>query len=223
MLYEALFRRLHAAQIRYLVVGAVAINLHGIPRMTADLDLMVDLAEGNLDAFVRALSALGYRPRVPVAATDFLNPAKRREWQESKSMVMFTWIHPDRPYEEVDVFLLNPIDFQSAYSKRKNLQVEDFTISLAGVVDLKRGGLFLPRHGRADPPLARAPDPRQAPVAGGRQPPSRSGPPPQDPRHPRPLSPWRSVTIAARRPNAKGVSACRPLRLRRAERSEASR
>jgi hypothetical protein len=136
MLYEAFFRGLHAAQVRYLVVGAVAINLHGVPRMTADLDLMVELSERNLDGFVKALSALGYRPRVPVAATDFLSPAKRREWQESKSMVMFTWIHPDRPYEEIDVFLENPIDFQSAYLKRKNLPVEDFTIPLAGVVEL---------------------------------------------------------------------------------------
>jgi len=136
MLYEALFRGLHAAQIRYLVVGAVAINLHGVPRMTADLDLMVKLSERNLDAFVKALTALGYYPRVPVAATDFLDPAKRREWQKSKSMVMFTWIHSGRPYEEIDVFLENPLDFQSAYAKRKNLPVEDFTIPLAGIADL---------------------------------------------------------------------------------------
>jgi hypothetical protein len=136
MLYEELFRGLDAARIEYLVVGAVAINLHGIPRMMADLDLMVKLSEHNLDAFVRAVTALGYRPRVPVAATDFLDPAKRREWQESKSMVMFTWIHSGRPYEEIDVFLENPNDFQSAYSKRKSLPVEDFTIPVAGVADL---------------------------------------------------------------------------------------
>ena len=136
MLYEELFRGLGTARIEYLVVGAVAINLHGVPRMTADLDLMVKLSEHNLDAFVKTLTALGYRPRVPVAATDFLDPAKRREWQESKSMVMFTWIHSGRPYEEIDVFLENPIDFQSAYSKRKSLTVEDFTIPLASVTDL---------------------------------------------------------------------------------------
>lgn len=136
MLYEELFRGLGTARIEYLVVGAVAINLHGIPRMTADLDLMVKLSEHNLVAFVKALTALGYCPRVPVATTDFLDPAKRREWQESKSMVMFTWIHSGRPYEEIDVFLENPIDFQSAYSKRKSLPVEDFTIPLASVVDL---------------------------------------------------------------------------------------
>jgi hypothetical protein len=136
MLYETLFRSLHAGRVRYLIVGAVAINLHGVPRMTADLDLMVDLTERNLDLFVKAVAALGYRPRVPVDAADFLDPSKRREWRESKSMVMFTWIHSARPYEEIDVFLDNPIDFAAAYNNRKDVQVEDFTISLASVPDL---------------------------------------------------------------------------------------
>jgi hypothetical protein len=45
MLYEAIFRGLEATGVRCLVVGAVAVNLHGIPRMTADLDLLVDLSE----------------------------------------------------------------------------------------------------------------------------------------------------------------------------------
>jgi hypothetical protein len=136
MLYEEIFRGLYTARVRYLIVGAVAINLHGVPRMTADLDLMVELTDRNLRTCVEAIVALGYRPRVPVEATDFLDPAKRREWQESKSMVMFTWIHPARPYEEIDIFLENPIDFESAYAKRKDLRIEDFTIPLASVPDL---------------------------------------------------------------------------------------
>ena len=48
MLYEQLFKGLHTHRIRYLVVGAVAVNLHGIPRMTADLDVMVDLEKENV-------------------------------------------------------------------------------------------------------------------------------------------------------------------------------
>ncbi len=136
MLYEALFRGLHKVQIRYLVVGAVAVNLHGVPRMTADLDLMLDMAEPNLRRFVEATAALGYRPRVPVAADAILDSAKRREWQESKSMVMFTWIHPTRPYEEIDIFLENPIDFESAYVNRTDVPIQDFTIPIAGIHDL---------------------------------------------------------------------------------------
>ena len=136
MFYEVLFRDLHDAHVRYLVVGAVAINLHGVPRMTADLDLMVELADANLRKFVDTLGALGYRTRVPVAAAEFIDPDKRREWRESKSMIVFTWIHPARPYEEVDVFLDNPIEFASAYARRVDMPVQDFAIPLTSVPDL---------------------------------------------------------------------------------------
>lgn len=136
MLYDALFRGLHVAHVRYLLVGAVAINLHGVPRMTADLDLMVDMAEPNLRTFVQTMTSLGYKPRVPVDASEILNPVKRREWKETKSMIVFTWLHPARPYEEVDMFLENPIDFEAAYANRKELVIEDFTVLLADVSDL---------------------------------------------------------------------------------------
>lgn len=136
MLYEALFRGLHVAHVRYVVVGAVAINLHGVPRMTADLDLMVDIADSNLRTFVQTMTALGYRPRVPVEAAEILDPVKRREWKDTKSMIVFTWLHPERPYEEVDMFLDNPIDFGTAYANRKAVLVGDFAVPLAGVSDL---------------------------------------------------------------------------------------
>jgi hypothetical protein len=136
MLYEALFRGLHLAHVRYLVVGAVAINLHGVPRMTADLDLMVDMAESNLRTFVQTITSLGYKPRVPVEAAEILNPVKRREWRDHKSMIVFTWLHPARPYEEVDMFLENPIEFGTAHANRKGVIIGDFTIPLAGVADL---------------------------------------------------------------------------------------
>ena len=55
MLYEQLFKGLHTHRIRYLVVGAVAVNLHGIPRMTADLDVMVDLEKENVHRFIEMI------------------------------------------------------------------------------------------------------------------------------------------------------------------------
>ena len=83
MLYETVFRELHRARVRYLIVGAVAVNLHGVPRMTADLHLMLDLQEANLRTFVDAVSALGYRPRIPVSPVALLDPTKRRDWRET--------------------------------------------------------------------------------------------------------------------------------------------
>jgi hypothetical protein len=136
MVYEAIFRGLNGAGTRYLIVGAVAVNLHGIPRMTADLDVMVDLAEPNLRSFVDTMAALGYRPRAPVSAAALLDAAARRAWRETKDMVMFTWIHPDRPYEEVDLFLENPIDFAPAYARRVDVAAGNLSLPIACIQDL---------------------------------------------------------------------------------------
>ena len=54
MFYVELFRRLEEAGVRYLVVGGVAVNLHGVNRLTHDVDLML---------------AFGLRPQNPVEPT----------------------------------------------------------------------------------------------------------------------------------------------------------
>lgn len=61
--YEDVFRALNRHGVRYLIVGGVAVNLSGVPRMTKDLDLMLDLSPGNLALFLSAVRDLGYRPR----------------------------------------------------------------------------------------------------------------------------------------------------------------
>jgi uncharacterized protein (DUF1330 family) len=55
MYYLEVFSSLNKFGVRYLVVGGVALVLHGVLRLTADLDLVVDLAEDNLVKFLKAL------------------------------------------------------------------------------------------------------------------------------------------------------------------------
>ena len=97
---------------------------------------MVDLGEDNVRRFIEMIVGLGYRPRVPVQSFDFLDAAKRREWLETKSMMVFTWLNPTRPYEEIDVFLRNRIDFALAFSRKTSLPLQDFTVHIASVPDL---------------------------------------------------------------------------------------
>jgi hypothetical protein len=63
------------AGARFLVVGAHALAVHGVPRGTQDLDVWVDPEEGNAEKVWRALVAFG----APVAAlgisqADFQRP-----------------------------------------------------------------------------------------------------------------------------------------------------
>jgi hypothetical protein len=50
-------------RLRWYVFGAQAVNLHGVPRTTADLDVTVDLADRDPAQLVSALEKAGFVPR----------------------------------------------------------------------------------------------------------------------------------------------------------------
>jgi hypothetical protein len=54
----ALFRRLHEAGVRYVVVGGFAVIAHGVQRATADLDICPDPDPANLGRLARLLADL---------------------------------------------------------------------------------------------------------------------------------------------------------------------
>ena len=138
MIYESVFRELHKDKVQYLVVGGVAVNLYGILRATADLDLFVWLQnDENVKKFVGIMKRLGYRPRAPVPAEDLADPAKRRLWQEEKGALVFTFVHPNS-FEQVDIFLGEPIPFSEAFKKRRVMPVADFELSVVSIEDLKK-------------------------------------------------------------------------------------
>lgn|SRR5574341_144544 len=114
MFYEDVFTALQERQVRYLIVGAFAMNLHGAPRMTADMDLVVDLDRENLTRLVAALEGAGYRPHLPVPAVDLLDEQKRAGWIADKHLVAFTFLNPKVPHQEVDILLSSPVPFEEA-------------------------------------------------------------------------------------------------------------
>ena len=49
VLYEEILKRLQDEEFEYLVVGGLAVNLHGYSRITNDLDILILLNEENID------------------------------------------------------------------------------------------------------------------------------------------------------------------------------
>jgi hypothetical protein len=91
MFYLDLFKAFYEKEVRYLVVGAIAMNPHGVPRMTADLDVIADMDRGNLALFLETVGGLGYRPRLPVPAEDLLDAQWRQQWIEERGLMAFTF------------------------------------------------------------------------------------------------------------------------------------
>jgi hypothetical protein len=136
MFYLDLFRALDAHGVRYAVVGGLAMNLHGVPRLTMDVDLLVDLGDGNLRAFLRAAGELGLKPGVPVPLTDLLDPVRRQTWIDEKGMVAFPMRPPDPTGPTVDLLVAPAIDVQRAIGRAERRDLGGIPVALAAVADL---------------------------------------------------------------------------------------
>lgn len=134
--FDLIFAALRAANARYLVVGGVAVVLHGSPRFTADLDLVIALDTDNVHATLGALEQLGYRPRAPVPAGGLADPEVRRSWIEDKGLIVFALWSPDHPATEIDLFVEEPFVFDDAYARLVRADLGTTTVDVASLEDL---------------------------------------------------------------------------------------
>ncbi|MGI9016464.1 MAG: nucleotidyl transferase AbiEii/AbiGii toxin family protein [Euzebya sp.] len=132
---------LRDADVRFLVVGGVAVVLHGHPRMTADLDLVVDLQRDNLQRALAALGELGLQPRLPVRAEQFADPELRRQWVEERNLMVFSMHDPTDPRREVDIFASLPFPWKEMHADAIEIVVGSTVIPVVGrhhLISMKR-------------------------------------------------------------------------------------
>ena len=109
-----LLRAFSAADVRFLIVGAYALALHGRPRATGDLDIWIDATPENAGRVMRALAEFG-APLSGVAEADFATPGVtyqigvvpgRIDILTELTGITFAEAWPDRlrrPFGDIDV------------------------------------------------------------------------------------------------------------------------
>lgn len=137
-LFEPIFEALNRAQVRYVVVGGFATVLHGHARLTADVDIVIDLSPEQARRAVETLTGLGFRPRAPVDPLAFADPAIRQQWISEKGMQVFALWDPANPMREVDLFAEHPMDFEELWRGSEVVEVSRTVIRVAAIADLIR-------------------------------------------------------------------------------------
>lgn len=113
--FHAIAHALDAANVRFIVVGGLAVIAYGYLRVTRDADIVIELMPENIGAAFEALHDIGYRPSVPITAAQFSDPQLRRQWHEEKHMqVLQFWSDT-----KLDVFLEHPFDFATEWQSAK--------------------------------------------------------------------------------------------------------
>ena len=135
-LFKEFFSSLNQAFVRYMVAGGIAVNLYGIERATADLDLVLKLENENLLRFTGVAETLGLRPKIPVRLSDFIDPKKRELWIKEKGMKVFSLYDPKNSFFLIDIFTEIPFDFDEVYRQRNRIRLENIVIPVVPIKKL---------------------------------------------------------------------------------------
>lgn len=136
LFYLDLFKALEEHEVSYLLIGGLAMNLHGIPRMTMDVDIVLILENKNLSAFIAAAQSLGLQPEIPVMLEDLKNPSARKNWVTDKNLIALPLKNnqPDSP--TVDIILKHPLDIDTAMQQATIKNIDGISVRLASINDM---------------------------------------------------------------------------------------
>lgn len=118
--FRDLLRAFSAAGVEFVVVGAHALALHGVPRATGDLDVLVRPSGENAQRVWRALTAFG----APMDAAGV-----RVEDLATPGIVYQIGLPPSR----IDVLTeISGVTFDDAWSSRESCDLEGATVHFLG-------------------------------------------------------------------------------------------
>ena len=137
--YEEILKEFQKQKVKYVLVGGVAVNLLGLMRSTADLDILVEMSSENLSKIVRILKKKGYKVKQPVDPMQICNREVRKDWIVHKHMKAFNF-YKDAEFKEVDIIIDSPVSFEQAQKELLYVKAGDIklpVISLNHLIKMK--------------------------------------------------------------------------------------
>ncbi len=134
--YLGIFKKFNNEHIRYLVVGGLAMNLLGVPRVTYDIDILIDMEDENIKALMGLMKEWGFKPKLPVSVKDFASREKRDEWITTKNMKAFNLVNAKWALSEIDIVIDAPVDYSEARKRAKKITVHGVSIPVISIDDL---------------------------------------------------------------------------------------
>ena len=116
---------LNRENVRYVVVGSVAVVLHGAKREVSDLDIVVDPSPDEAQRCMHALALAGFVPSIPLP------------------LHLLTVVRLfDQLAREIDVFVSNRNLFQELWSNSRLVMVGNQTARIAGPEQLQTKRIY---------------------------------------------------------------------------------
>lgn len=131
-----IFASLNKHEVKYLLCGGLAVNLYGIPRMTADIDLLIEWEENNIERFEAALAEHRYKNNLFFQLKTLIPAEVRLKYYQEKNLVAYSFSSDTLRAMTLDVLTHSNIDFADCWARKEIRTLQDVPIYLLSVDDL---------------------------------------------------------------------------------------
>lgn len=122
--YKEMLQILLKNKVKFLVVGAYAMGAYGYPRATGDIDIWIESSPGNSEKIYQSLSEFG----APISDIE------QKTFCE-EGIIFQIGLAPRR----IDIITkIEGVNFQNAYSDKREIEVEGIKIPFISKEDLIR-------------------------------------------------------------------------------------
>ena len=132
----SLLAALTGAEVDYVLVGGLAVSLHGYQRVTMDVDVVLALNDSNLSRFIDCAVAANLKPVHPVPIDSLRNAALIDQWHREKGMLAFALREPEVTATVIDVLVRPVVPFETLKRNAIAKRVGPLSIPVASIDDL---------------------------------------------------------------------------------------
>ena len=136
MFYLDLFSKLQQFEVQYLLIGGLAVSLHGVERATMDIDITVAMQPNNLDKLIACAESLDLKPVLPVPLASLKNLELLKQWHQEKNLLAFALRTEELAGVTLDILLFPPVDFTQMHQRMTKFDIANVKVNVACIDDL---------------------------------------------------------------------------------------
>lgn len=111
-------------------------NLHGYPRFTNDIDILLALDHDNLAKMAAIMKEMGYQQRLPISIEELGDTDRVQSLMKDKGLVAYSFIHAQEPQFNIDVLVGASMEFEKFTAHTMHADVWGLDVPVVSIDDL---------------------------------------------------------------------------------------
>lgn len=128
-----LIKLLAESDTDYVLVGGLAVALHGYQRVTMDVDVVLAMEPQNIERFIAGAKAAGLKPVMPVAIESLACADLLGQWQREKGLLAFGLQGADAQATMLDVLIAPTVPYADLRRDAVMINVGTYQIPVASI------------------------------------------------------------------------------------------